>query len=100
MPIIRSNIEVQLPSITLVGDVEHLPESNSLHLITEDGVETLTIYTGAESPVSADSGLVHIKDYSEHSGLPDALSDAGLVQLVGKYHVGPFRSPVYIAEVL
>lgn len=98
--IIKTGAAVRFPRVTLTGDLEHDAQQRSLVLHTEEGPEVLSIYTGAESPLPWCDEQIHIKDYSEHSGLAQSLEEAGVLRTVSSYTVGPFESRIVIAELV
>ena len=63
------------------------PADGSTALIANPGTEDMQVYTVclAHDPAPIKKGYVYLKDWSENEGVPEALVDAGLVELTGAH---------------
>lgn len=87
-----ANITFQDGDFTLEGKLVYEPATDSLIVHSAyEAPEVLTVNL-LEYGLVTDLGEVFVKDWSEHSGLAQALIDAGYAQLVDNHFVGPFRS--------
>jgi hypothetical protein len=91
-------VSLVFPHITLTGHIRHDRGAGTLDLLDEEGVERLSTDPSVYGCV-AGMGEVFIKDYSEHAGLPTALEEAGLVDLIQHVAVGPWSSPAVLVRV-
>lgn len=73
--------------------------STALIADTIDGEQELLSVNLGSYGFRAPEGQVFVKDYSEHSGLPDALRAAGAAQVVGYVVFGPFRTRAVLMEL-
>lgn len=68
----------------------------------EDGMpntETLSVNLSAYLPAPPE-GHIYVKDYAENEGLPDALEEAGIGEIVGDpLYIGPFNSLVRLVRL-
>lgn len=87
-----ASITFQDGDFTLEGTLVYEPATDSLVVHSAyEAPEVLTVSL-LEYGFMTDPGEVFVKDWSEHSGLAQALIDAGYAQLVDNHFVGPFRS--------
>ena len=93
---LREHVELLLEHVTLTGAVEHDPSQNGLTITCPDTGESealtvdLTSYGYVAFP-----GEVFVKDWSEHSGVADAIQAAGIATVVEQITIGPFESTAY-----
>jgi hypothetical protein len=66
--------------------------------LTEQGSPFATA-TINDTSVHLDDGLVMIKDYSENTGMVQALQNAGIVQPLYPYPIGPFNSQTWVCSL-
>lgn len=86
--------------VELVGRIGHDPRQHGLEMLFPDGdSEILTVELAASGYVALLSE-VFVRDYSEHSGVPTVLVEAGVCELIEVLRVGPFRSRVTRLRVL
>lgn len=93
--IINDNASIYLSNLdlTLTGEVLYLDQADHLQIETEEGVEALSIQVAA-LPIPAE-GRVYVRDYSEHTGMPQALLDAGVATAISSpIGIGPFDATV------
>lgn len=94
-PTVREHAAVDFGhDLILEGRIEHHPSQDLLLLITDEGIERLSISLEPYG-ISPAPGNVFIKDYSEHAGLAQRLVEAGLVTIVGCVTAGPNWSLFY-----
>ncbi len=63
------------------------PADNTICLVANVGTEDQQVYTVclAHDPAPTGKGIVWLKDWSENKGVPEALVEAGLVELTGAH---------------
>lgn len=89
-----------LPDGVMAGTLTYEARTQQLTITYEDGeTEVLSMDLTLEGYLAA-PGECLIKDWSEHSGLCQALVDAGVVMRVETLSVGPFSSRAYRVLVL
>lgn len=89
-----------LPDGVMSGTITYEARTQQLSIAYEDGgTEVLSIDLTLDGYMSA-PGECFIKDWSEHSGLCEALVDAGIVMRVETLQIGPFDSRAYRVLVL
>jgi hypothetical protein len=100
--IIATNVDISLHGYKFTSDVEHDADQHALLFpATEDGpqdVISINLEAYGLKPKADDH--VFIKDWSEHSGLTESLTKAGVVEVVGAVNVGPFSSRAYEVKVI
>ena len=87
LTLIASRVELRLPHVTLTGALAYDPAFSALVLIHDDGehhVLSTVLLTYGYLPFF---GETFIKDWTEHSGLTDALVMAGVVSVVERLTV-------------
>lgn len=88
--------------LTLTGDLTFYPErAGLLELDTLDGEmpERLSINLEAYG-LTTPKGYTWIKDWSEHAGVTASLVEAGAVQIIETFQVGPFSSNAHLVKIL
>lgn len=80
------------------GELSHDPSTALLEIVMEEESEVLSVDLMAYGLVPA-PGCVYVKDWSEHSGLADALETAGLGQIQERVVVGPMDAVAYELRV-
>lgn len=94
------DVTLRLPGHDLAGAITYDHRTQRLQLTHLDGeTEVLSIDLVLDGYV-ARPGEVFVKDWSEHVGLTDALTLAGIVAPSEHLEVGPFRSRAYRVRVL
>ncbi|GAB3692035.1 hypothetical protein [Corynebacterium nasicanis] len=94
-----NTVTLHLSDCILTGVVDYNPDIHMLQLVdlTTGDSEVLSIDLPNVKPAS---GCVFVKDYSEHSGLPEALANAGVAEIVQAHRTGPYAAPVAEMKVL
>lgn len=97
---VRQRVTLRLPHVDLYGDLTYDPAARHLVLIHPDGehhdLSTDLLVYGYMPWV----GETLVKDWTEHSGLTDALVMAGVATVLDRFEVGPFNSRAYRLRVL
>jgi hypothetical protein len=98
---VRKNASVDFPGIKISGDVIYVADENALVLIDEETgcPERLSVNLEAYN-LTPRPGHIFIKDWSEGAGVAASLAEAGVVELITAYSVGPFSSTAYEARVV
>lgn len=98
---INESVTVHYPQFTMTGFIEHDPAQASLAQVDagtgEDEVLSVDLFEYGYVPAP---GEVFMKDWSEHHGFAAALQAAGVIEVVGEVHVGPFMSKAYRVRVM
>lgn len=98
---IASDVQARFCGVTIPGDVEHDAEQHALFLADDEGpAQVISINLDSYGLKPSAEDTVFIKDWSEMSGLTDSLVQAGVVEVLGEVHVGPFRSRAYEVRVV
>lgn len=98
---VGENASVDFGNITISGDVLYLGAQNALVLMDEQTGCQERLSTNLEAyGLTPKPGHVFIKDWSEHRGLANSLSNSGLVQITETYVVGPFASTAHEVRVV
>lgn len=100
LTLIASRVELRLPHVTLTGALAYDPAFSALVLIHDDGEHHVLSTVLLAYGYLPFFGETFIKDWTEHSGLTDALVMAGVVSVVERLTVGPFDSRAYRVRVL
>lgn len=94
------NVRLRQGDLDLTGTLTYDHRAQRLEIAYPDGeTEALSIDLLLQGYV-AFPGEAFVKDWSEHAGLTDALVMAGIVSVVERVEVGPFRSRAYRVRVL
>lgn len=81
--------------ITLTGDVHYDPEHASAYMVTAEGYEDLSVSLSAYGCTPRE-GHIFVKDWSEHTGLAQAMETAGIAEIVDPIeNIGPFNLKAY-----
>lgn len=84
----------------LTGTLHYDPLQADLYLVTEIGVEDLSIDLRAYALTPA-AGCVFVKDWSEHTGLAHELETAGCGSITQRLTgIGPFNSTAFEMKVV
>lgn len=97
--LVQEDLVLKLTEIELEGDLRYDPSQNALCLAGPEGDSKVLTVDLLASGYVAMPGEVFVRDYSEHSGLPDALAAAGVCEAVEEITVGPFGSRVHRMRV-
>lgn len=108
MRIIDSQVELALPEgRALSGQLEHSPTGHSLFLIDLDKevmdpvVLTVSKRDAPDAIDALEPDQVLLRNWTELRGAPEALAEAGLVELTGEeVRVGLFGLQALVARVL
>ena len=96
---IRTAAALDLPALAEPLEIHHDPEQHALLALDPATGESEVLTTRLpDLPLLPDEAVV--KDWSEHSGLAHALSEAGIVELLDAIAVGPFASTAHRVRVL
>ncbi len=96
---VKMNVSIPLESTTLVGDVLFDPEQELL-LVDQEGYPVEFLNTDLSVyGLFATEDSVWIKGWSEHSGLAQALENAGVISITRSVTVGPFSLPAFQAKI-
>ena len=96
---IRTAATLDLPAFAEPLEIHHDPAQHALLALDPATGESEVLTTRLpDFPLLPDEAVV--KDWSEHSGLARALTEAGVVELVDAIAVGPFASTAHRVRVL
>lgn len=97
---LHEGITLAFNEIELAGRIEHDANQHALEMLFPEGDSEILTVDLHSSGYVAFPGEVFVRDYSEHSGLPDALAVAGVCELVDTLSIGPFGARVARTRVL
>lgn len=90
--LLRETATLTFNGITLTGAIAYQPATGLLSLIHEDGQEEdLSVSLTAHGYIPS-IGEAIIPNYSEHTGLPQALTAAGIAEPIETITFGPFNT--------
>lgn len=99
-PTYRIESEFVTMSAAILKPVTYTDGTGGLQAIENDptsehlgNIEHLTVNLRGHGWVT-EPGHVWVRDYSEHSGLPAALEEAGIGKIVRRENIGDFHAPV------
>lgn len=98
---VDDDAQVDFAGITVSGQVLYFADQNALMLEDSQTGSRDRLSVNLEAyGLTPQPGHVFIKDWSEGKGVADSLAEAGLVELITAYAVGPFSTVAYEARVI
>ncbi|WP_125098679.1 hypothetical protein [Leucobacter chromiireducens] len=97
---IRERVTLSFNEIDLTGELQHDPTQHALVIVFDDGDSEMLSIDLTISGYVAFPGEVFVRDYSEHSGLPTALVEASVCEVVEEIVLPPHGSRVQRMRVI
>lgn len=97
---IREHVALSFDEIELTGQLQHDPTQHALVLAFDDGDSEVLSIDLLPLGYVAFPGEVFVRDYSEHAGLPTALVEASVCEVVEEIVLPPHDSRVQRMRVI